>query len=276
MKEPARQAIVARPLFAKTVRIPKGKMSIDYDKIGEMGEAEISYEYANDGSEDMITATEATIRMAVIQKKYKIPKGVMDAYASEGKPIGTAAMMSAMHVVATKEDTLLIQGWKPDGSAYKIKGLYQGATNTTPGADFGTYGNAIISVTNALSEMTVDKINGVNFNLVLNPVQYAQLSASAAVGYVDEWDRVMKLLNKKPNGYPGMILESNDIVAGTGMVSAVDPTGNLFDLAIMQDMSNDLGIDSKSPNTSDTYGKVYEVVVPRIVNGDAITTLTAI
>jgi uncharacterized linocin/CFP29 family protein len=276
MKDPLRQTIIGRKFFPKIMDIPMGKMSMDYDSITEMGDAEISYDFNTDeGSEDMIKIANTTLKLIVLQKKYKISRGMFEAFRSEGKAIDTAAMLSAMQVVALKEDKVLIQGWAPDESNYRVKGLYQSAGNTTAGADFGTFGNALQSVIDLKALFFADNVVGMNFNLILNPVQFGQLEGSYNLG-VYEWDKVMRALNPIPGAPQGGIYQSNDITAATGLMCPVDPSGMHLRLVRMVDMRNELGSDSKHPDTSPIYGTVYEVIAPLIINANAVGTFTAI
>lgn len=279
MVPPLRQRLKGRKLFASTIVLGKGKFEFDYDTITEMGEAVISYDLPDDSvKRDMIEVSDATLKLAVIAKGWKIPRTQWEAYLSEGKDLRTKAMMSAAQVNAKAEDDLLLQSWKPDGSNARISGLYASAGNTdSTSADFGTYGNALAEIGTCMALMDADDVptDAVNWNLGLNSVQYEELDSSVSYGNI-EFDQVLKQLNRADGMPKGTIYKSSDITAGTGLLSPVDPAGEYIELIIGQDMKNVLGEDSKIPEISPIYGTTYEVIAPVIYQANALCTMTGI
>lgn len=279
MVAPLRQQLIGRKLFAHTTPIPKGKFEYDYDTITEMGSSVISYDLPDDSvKRDMIEATDATLKLAVIAKGWKIPRTQWEAYLSEGKDLRTKAMLSAAQVNGLAEDDLLINYWKPDGSNARINGLYGSAGNTdSTSADFGTFGNAMAEVGTCLAAIAADDVPTatINWNLTLNAVQYYELAKSVSYG-VREFDEVVKMLNPAAGAATGSIFVSPDITAGTGMLSPVDPAGLYIDLVKAQDMKNVLGEDSKIPDISPIYGTTYEVLAPVVYQTVAVCTMTGI
>jgi hypothetical protein len=273
--EPVRQSLIGRKLYAKTVVLGDGVFNVDYNKISDMGEAIIQYDLPDDSIEkDSVKIETSTLKLAVIPKGYKIPMSQFQAFQRTGVGLDTAAMISAAQKCGEKEDDLLIQGWAPDGSTYKISGLYQSAGNTdATSCDWATFGNPTKSVAAALALLYADEIKGVNFNLTLNYVQYAQLQANYEYG-VYEWDKVMKMLNNVPGGGQGQILMSTDITAGTGMMSPVDTAGVYMDLVIGTDYRNALAV-QKFP-ISPIEGITYVVLTPRVKHANAVCTMTGI
>jgi len=246
---------------------------MDYDTITEMGEAVISYDLPDISEKrDDIGINAANLKLAIISKGWKIPRTKWEAYLTEGKNLSTTAMMSAAQVCAVKEDDLLIQSWKPDGSTAKINGLYASAGNdydTTKG--FDTFGNAIDAVNGALAMMAADNVPtaSINWNYVLNPVQFYELGASISDGVVEKTE-VQKILNPAAGMPPGQIMMSNDIDAGKGLISPVDPAGLYIELVKGVDLNNVLGEDSKIPEISPIYGTTYEVIAPWIKQANAL------
>jgi len=278
MVNPLRQKIKGRKLFAHTTALPKGSFVYDYDTIGEMGNAVISYELPDDTqTRDMISITDAELKLAVISKGFKIPVSQWQAFQNKGTDLKTKGLESAVQVIANKENTTLIQSWKPDGTNAKLSGLYASAGNTdSTSRDFGTYGNATDAVAAIIAAIHGDDVEGVNFNLTLNLTQFAELQASKAYGDY-EWDHVLKLLNCEPGQPEGQIMWSGDITAGTGMVSPVDPTGTYIDLIVGQPPKTVVGYDSKlTEELSPKYGTSFEVIGPLVYHADSIGTMTAI
>lgn len=273
--EPVRQQLVGRRLFAKTVNIGQGKFNVDYNTLTDMGEAIITYDLPDDSiQKDSVKLATSTIKLAVIPKGYSIPRSQFESFATQGIALDTAAMISAAQKVGEKEDDLLIQGWNPDGTNYRISGLYQSAANTvSTSLDFATFGNPTKAVSAALALLYEDGILGMNFNLTLNYTQYTQLQSNYEYG-VYEWDKVMKMLNNVQGGGMGQILMSTDITAGTGMVTPVDTAGVHMDLVIGQDYRNSLA--NPKFDISPVEGITYVILVPRVKHPTAVCTLTNI
>ncbi len=273
--EPIRQQLVGRKLFGKVTRVEPGVFNVDYNTLTDMGDAIITLDLPDDSVEkDSVKVATSTMKIGVISKGYKIPRSQFESFARYGTPLDTAAMISAGQKVGEKEDDMLLQGWAPDGSNYKIKGLYQSAGNSySTSKDFGTFGNPTAAVSGALALLYADGIVGTNFNLVLNYVQYAELQANYEYGTY-EWDKVMKMINPNPGAGQGQILMSTDITAGTGMMTPVDTSGVYMDLIVGADYKNQIA--QPKFDISPVEGITYTMVVPRIKHANAVCTLTAI
>lgn len=280
MVDPLRQRIKGRKLFAHTTTLPKGSFVYNYDEIGEMGDAVISYELPDDAqTRDMISVTNTEMKLAVISKGFKIPVSQWQAFLNEGKDLKTKGMESAVQVMMNKENTMLIQSWKPDGTNAKVSGLYAtpGINSYTTQKDFGTYGNALTAVSQGIKEIHDDNVEGVNFNLTLNSVQYAELQVSESDGGHSEWDRVMNLLNSEPGQPKGQIMWSTDMTAGTGLISPVDTSGSYIDLIVGQAPKTVVGYDSKlTEELSPKYGTSFEVLGPLVYHPESMCKLTQI
>lgn len=277
MVPPLRQMLLGRKLFAKTTTLEKGKFEMDYDRVTEMGDAVISYDLpdASEKRDDIAVAAE-NLKLAVISKGWKIPRAKWEAYLTEGKNLSTTGMMSAAQVCALKEDDLLIQSWKPDGSTAKINGLYASAGNAYDASkDFGTYGNAIDAVSGALAKMADDNVPtaSINWNLTLSATQYYELEASESTTGVSEIEKVRRILNPAAGMPSGQIMWTPDILAGKGLVSPVDPSGLYIELVKGVDLNNVLGEDSRIPDISPIYATTYEVIAPWIKQANALCTL---
>ena len=279
MHEPSRQKTLARMLYPKTIVLDKGKFNIDYHTITDMGAAEIQDELPEGGQRDNIVAAVTNVQIPNLFKAYKIDRASFDSFKANGTSMDNEAMLSAAYRVGQLEDDLLIQGWDPDGdSTYEISGLYQGAGNTdSTSADFGTAGNALAEVATCFALNAADDSLDTNYNLVLNPTQYFELAKSVLSSGDREFPQVLDLLNEQAPGMPrGEIMWSNDITAGTGLLSPVDPAGVHLDLIIAVDMKNYLTTDPYWGEEGPLYGHVIERVIPRIKHSTAICTMTGI
>lgn len=278
MVSPMRRRLVGRKLFAKVRTFPEGTFNVDRVNIAEMGDATINYQMPDESSDvDNIDPSITNEKLAVISKRYKIPYAMVQSYLSKGIAIDNAAMLSAAYVCAAKENDLLIQGWKPNGSTYEINGLYNAAGNDySTTKDFGTFGNATDAVAGAMALLLADGVEGVNFNLVLNPVQATELDASRSANGVPEKPDVLRQLNPVADSPPGSILYSSAMTAGKGMMVPVDPDGGMIDLVVGMDFQNIPGTDSKMGSISPYYMTVVGVVLPRIKQANSISKLSDI
>lgn len=274
---PLRQMLVGRKLFAKVTNLPVGKFNVDYLTMSEMGDAMVSMARPDPSMErDNVNMSLSNVPLHWIAKGYKIERQTYDAFQSEGIPMDTSSMLSAAYVCAKKEDSVLVQGWAPDGTNYEAKGLYQSAGNDySSSKDFGTYGYATDAIAGALALLWADNVYGVNFNLVLHPTQFAELIASESDGDY-EMAHIRTLLNLVPGAPMGDIMVSTDLVAGTGLLSPVDNTGRLMDLVIGQDYENDIGVDSRAPRNSPIYGTLSACLRARIKQANALCKLSQI
>lgn len=270
--EPLRAGNLIRKLMPLNTKIAgRGIKNVDYYSITEMSDAMITYDIdTGEASTDTINVSVSNIAIPVIKKHFKIPRRDFDAFENQGIPFDTAAARSAGAMVTKAENSLGVQGWKRDGSAYQINGLYQAAGNTATGADFGTFGNALASVAAAMAKFDEDNVFADSWNLVLNTVQRRQLQMSVSTGLVEEQ------LVRQQLGAAGDIFVSADMTAATAMMLPVDTSGQYFDLINPDGAKTILGEDSKLPEYSDIFGTVIDFIVPRIKQSTAICTITGV
>jgi len=244
--------------------------------------AVINYDIQED-LEDAVDITSKTLKIPVQQDDARIKRRDWEAYKLAGVPIDNDIAIDMAANVAAKEDALIIDGWKPDGTNYALKGMYKVANNTFGGADFGTVGNALAAVANAISLLRADKIYSVGWNLLLNPVQYGELEASYSTTLGLEYDAVLKMLNRNAPGNPGRVYESSNLAATTGMVAPVATPANkrFFDLIVAQEPKHDVWYET-SEETGPIRARLVGALVPRFkhLNGsdldNCICTLTGI
>jgi uncharacterized linocin/CFP29 family protein len=280
MIEPLRQQLVGRQL-AYVNPFLKGDdvFEVEHHRIGELSAATVSYSLPRpDAARDSITTTRETLKVPVLDKAFEIQRADFDIWqASEGKkPLDTTVAISAAQVVGEKEDNLIINGWKPDGTNTKITGLFDGAGNSfTTSKDFGTYGNATDAVAGAFALVEDDSAAADAYNLVLNPVQRNELRASRSANGIREEPEILEMLNPK-GGTTGRIISTKARAAGTGILSPVDPARRFIELVIPRDYRTTLGMDSKDEETSPIYGRVYCMTILKIKQAAGICSLTQI
>jgi hypothetical protein len=274
---PLREQMIGRQLLPRNNTLSGkgiGMESVDYYTFSDLSDAIIDYNLPDTvGSKDTVDMTTTTIKMAFIAKQFNIKRSAFEAYKLKGIPIDDKAALTIADLVAIQENTLFIQGWAPDGSTYRINGMYQAASNTEATVDdFGTYGNPTNKITLAIGMMLTDNILP-PYNLTLNPTQYAELLGSESTTGTREWDNVKELLN--PNGgNAGQIRMTTALTAGTGMLSGIGI--KYFDYIEGQAPKFQLTLDPKMGALSPVYGVQYEAIVPRIYKTDAVCRLTNI
>jgi uncharacterized linocin/CFP29 family protein len=273
---PLRQKLMGRQLVAVKPAVKgEGIKAADVLRIVEMGKAGIEYRLPKDMTRDMIRIDKETVNIPVLYKGYEMDRESIEAYAREGIALDSAAAVSAAQVVGIQEDTAIIQGWKPDGTAYKMKGLYQsaGVPDTTT-YSFATYGDPKKAVAKLISLLELKYVYP-PFNYVVNPVQYAELVISESTTGTREMPAVVEILNGSTGG-GGRVLSSPDITAGTALMCPVDPARVYMELLNPVTLRNVLGEDSKMPGISDITGTSYEALYLHVKQPNAIGKHTII
>ena len=275
---PLQQRLIGRKLIGRNDELSGkgvGNQSIDMFKFSDISAAIIDYTIPEPSYEG-VDATSDTVQMAYLSKDYLIPRTLFESFKLKNISIDADVAIQAAYKVAYAEDELFLQGWAPDGTNYKIPGLYQSANQTeTTSKDFGTYGYATDKVGLGITKLEDKSVYG-PYNLVLNPAQKNELLSSESTTGNREWPTILEMINENQAGNVGQIFSSSIITAGTGMLLPVqNPV--YFDFVEAQGPVNDIGNDSKSPKFSPIYGNVLEALVPRIkYNGDQIVQLTNI
>ncbi len=180
---------------------------------------------------DTMDVTSDTLKIPVQQQEITIDARTWKMMIANGTKIESDSAAEMAANISVEQDTNGIQSWKPDGTNVEIDGLYSVAGNTYAGASFGTYGNAILAATNAKKELKADNIRSNAYNLTLHGDQYAELEGSLSTTGVEEMPQVKRIL-----GAGGEVFESNDLTAGTGMVTPIASQENkrFFDLVEAQ------------------------------------------
>lgn len=250
-----------------------GMQQVEYYTFGDLSAALMDYQLP-EMDEDTIDFTTNTAKMVYMKKAFNIPRTAYESYKLQGMPVDTDAAVAVADLIAVAEDSLMINGWAPDGTTYKVNGLYKAANNTEGTTnDFGTNGKAVAELALAFAVLKADNVVG-PYNMTLASVQYNQLLGSYSSGGISEWDQVMKMLNINQPTQVGQIWESTNLTAGTGMLTAIGK--KYFDYVEAQPIKSELGVDSAHPDTGPIKGTLYEAIVPRIKQTNAICTLTGI
>lgn len=248
-------------------------------KVVGMGDAFISYKYPGESvKRDRVEIKSGEVDIPVLYKPFEIERQDFLAFVNEGINLETTSSNEAGKVVTKLENELILQGWKPNGTDYKVKGLYQSASNTiSTSLDFGTAGNADKAVNAAIAALETDSVEATAYHLIINPTQMAELRPSRnGTSGIKELPEVIESLNNGSPKGPGQVWSTSLMAAGTGMVIPYDPSMEFFRLLNPLEISSELGTDSKAPNTSPIYGNIYETLLIDIINTDAICTLTGI
>lgn len=277
--EPLRQALVGRQLVYANPNIKgDGIYNVDINTLSNMGEAYISYALPSESDpRDSIKVTRTNVNIPVVSKGFEIPREDFEAFRRAGIMIDTSAAQSAAFVAGLKEDTLILQGWKPDGTNYTIPGLYQSAGNDYSSATvILTPGSLTTAVAGALGLMDDDNALAPAYNLTMNPAQYAHaLAVRSAQGNL-ELPEVITLLNRGTPGGAGRVLSSKGLPATTALISPVDPARRFIEIYQVKDFTTQLGMDSKMPDTSKIYGSVWALTYPHIKQANALCKLSNI
>lgn len=274
---PLRQKTMARKLITVKPRVKgDGIKAADVLKVVEMGAAQIAYKLPKEMSRDMVRIDKTTVNIPLLYKGYEVDRDAFDVWKERGVALDAAAAVSAAQVIAVEEDTAIIDGWKPDGTNYVMDGLYQSAgQDLTTTLDFGTYGNAKKAVAGGLAALEAVFVYP-PFNLTLNPVQHGELVMSESTSGIEEYPRIIKVLNGNVDGGPGRIFSSPAVADGTGLLSPVDPARVYIELLNPQPVRNVLGEDSKMPGISDITGTAYEALYVNVKQVNALCKLSDI
>ncbi len=265
-----RQASVGRKLIPRNTELSGkgiGQTSVKSYGYGATAAAITEYALVSDFG-DTINIEEATIGIPLQQDKITINRRTYDSMIFNGMTPQADQAIDMAQKLSVELDQLIIDGWKPDGTNYEIKGLYQIAGNSTAGSDFGTYGGAITSVGTLLGMLQDDGIFSDGYNLTLATTQYQQLLGSISTAGIMEMDQVIKMLNAGiPDGQPkpGRVYQSSVLTAGTGLITPVATEANMiyFDLIEAQQPRNYLSYENGDTELGNIILKQIGAAVPR-------------
>jgi uncharacterized linocin/CFP29 family protein len=263
----ARQQMIARDLLGPDIVFYNdfGVQSVGYDTLTEMSAAQMDYKLTE--NEDTIGLARTNVPIPIIHKEFEIDARDLASSQRFGIPLSTSGAQAAAYRVAMLEDAALIRGHSRDGSTYEEKGFYESANNNySTTADFGTAGKGISATQGGIALLTADNIKP-PYNMVLATTQFNELAASIYTGGVSEIEKVQNMLtsgrvDKAGTNGGGLILSSDDLTAGTGMIIAA-PGRGFYKYHVPLDLSTKLTILEKSENL---WGRV--MICGRLVIGD--------
>lgn len=276
-----RKKILFRKLFPEWFGTPIGWASeYGYDVNTDLSDAQIDTIFRSLNT-DTLKKTRVTKTILKVEKDFYIGRWQLERAREQGRNPIQEHVESATYKVALAEDHLLLNGWAEDGTNKDIEGLYQAAGNTTAGADFGTYGNAIASALAGIALMEADLQYG-PFKLLLNPVQNRELQGSYhGTSGEAETPLVNQLLNDLGYGKVGgvddvtkRIYSMPQLTAGKGLM-------------IGEDDAEAISIIPGRPLTVETYdwttkdgvgvaGRVYETLLLAVKRENNLCDLTTI
>lgn len=281
----ARQMIIGRNLIALAPGSPLGfgVQKIDFHALVDMSAAEISMKLSENS--DVIGLTNDSLPIPVIHKEFEIDRRDLASSKRSGMPLDTTSAEASAELVAVEEDTLILQGWAPDGSTYDFDGLYQAANNDySTSKDFGTAGNATLALKGSIALLLADKIYP-PYNMTLNSVQWSEILAPRSTSSDRTEMDVLKDMLAGGDGSGartqvtgvggtggGNLFVSDVITDGTGLVSAA-PNTRYADLVIAADLQTEFETLQKSKNV---FGRVFESMIPRIKQPNAFCKMSNI
>jgi len=255
-----RNVLVGRRLARTFGPLGEGKLTVEWNKISEVGEAQLFRSDKVTLSEDVIDRTVGSLDIPALARGFRIPRRSLEASRTYGTPLDVVTARSASYRVAVLEDSLIIKG------AGGINGLYDSAGNTSPGDDWATATNIPTNIAEAIQLLKADNIFP-PYNLVCASEQYEYLFQ--LVGTTAEW--YYDLIKRRIDGD---IFESSVLGTGTAMLTAM-PDAGFFDLPLGVDIHAEVE-ELPLNEFKDLYGVVWEAITPRIREANAICTLTGL
>lgn len=246
-----------------------GMTSIETFNYTATGGASTDY-MIHESQTDTMDITSDVLKIPVQQQEITIDARTWAAYVANGTNVEADAVLDMAANISKEQDTNGIAGWAPDGTNTEMDGLYSVAGNTYSGATFGTYGNAILAASNAKKLLKADNITSTAYNLTLHGDQFAEIESSVSTTGVEEYKQVLRILNNGSLTGEGQILESNDLMAGQGMVTPVASQANrrYFDLIEAQTPMNRLFVIG-DPETSPVHVRQVAAMTQRFKHLDA-------
>ena len=255
-----RQLLIGRRLARIFGPLGEGKLTVEWNKISEVGAAQMFRSDKVTLSEDIIDRTVGSLDIPALARGFRIPRRSLEASRTYGTPLDVATARSASYAVSVLEDTLIVKG------SGGINGLYDSAGNTNAGDDWATATNIPINIGEAITLLKADNIFP-PYNLVLASEQYEYLFTTVGTTAEYYFDMIKRRIG-------GDIFESSVLTTGTGMMLAM-PDAGFFDLPQGVDIHAELE-ELPLNEFKDLYGVVWGSITPRIREANAICTLTGL
>jgi uncharacterized linocin/CFP29 family protein len=258
---PPLQILIGRRLAHTFGPLGEAKLTVEWNKISEVGEAQLFRSQKVTLNEDIIDNTVGSLDIPVIARGFRIPRRSLEASRTYGTPLDVASARSASYMTSVLEDTLVLKG------AGGINGLYDSATNDYSTAKhWSTATNITDSISGAIALLKADKIFP-PYNLVVNTTQFEDLFQFIGTTSEYYFDAVQRRIG-------GQIFQSPVLSSATAMLLATADQG-FFDLPYGVDTHaevEELPLDQ----FKDLFGVVWVSITPRIRETDAICKLSDI
>jgi uncharacterized linocin/CFP29 family protein len=258
---PPRQILIGRRLARTFGPLGEGKLTVEWNKISEVGAAQMFRSQKVTLSEDIIDNTVGSLDVPALARGFRIPRRSLEASRTYGTPLDVATAKSASYQVSILEDTLVLKG------SGGINGLYDSAGNDYSTAKhWSTATNIMPSINGAIALLKADKI-WPPYNLVVNDARFDELFEFITSTSEFYYDAIKRRIG-------GEIFQTPVLDAATGMLVPMPDTG-FFDLPLGVDIHaevEELPLDQ----FKDLYGVVWEAITPRIREANAICKLSDI
>lgn len=263
--KPLQNTLVARRLASINPSMKgEGLTVLDVTHVSDMSGAFIQYNLPSDSDHaDSIYTKRELIQVPVLWKQFKVKKADVLAWANrqiaagEENRLESVAAQAASYTVAEQEEQLLLNGWKPDGTNYAVKGFTQIAGNTISGGSISTVGTMFDYVAQAIGAIEEDNVHGENgsYNLTIPTAIRSTLLGKRYTNGAREMDEIKSLIGSR-----GDIIASPYLPSGTAVVTPVDTARQHFEYLNPVDYSVEFAAPKYS--FSDIEGTVYELMVP--------------
>jgi uncharacterized linocin/CFP29 family protein len=232
----------------------------------DMGPATIDMDGETDAY-DRIELAKYDIKVPAISKGFELNWRDIIAARNGGIPIDIRSAENAARQVIEEEEKLLLTGEMTGWRALGIEGLATATgRNTTAGGDWSA--NAFTYVNNAIGELETDAHLG-PYALIVKPSWWRQIAGafvSSTATTIAE--KVAELC--RAGVFTSDSLYESDGTTHNALV--VEPGQENFELVLGQDLATF----TWQARTKNTFGKVDEVVVPRIKRPTSICEITAL
>lgn len=258
---PPRQILIGRRIARTFGPLGEGKLTVEWNKISEVGAAQMFRSQKVTLNEDIIDNTVGSLDVPALARGFRIPRRSLEASRTYGTPLDVATAKSASYQVSILEDTLVLKG------SGGIDGLYDSAGNDySTTKHWSTATNIMASVNGAIALLKADKIFP-PYNLVVNDARFDELFEFITNTSEFYYDAVQRRIG-------GQIFQTPVLDSATGMLLAT-PDAGFFDLPLGVDVHaevEELPLDQ----FKDLYGVVWEAITPRIREANAICKLSDI
>lgn len=234
----------------------------------DMSQATISMEGITQ-VDDRIELVERDTVVPVISKDFILFWRDILASRGGGLPIDVLSAQNAARQVAEEEDKLLLSGEYTGWPALGIEGLATATGRNTEASAGAWPANCLTDISDAIAELETDGHYG-PYALIVVPDNFADLRtliANTAEPYltvVQDGNKYNVKVFKTPN------LFASD--GGQDSAIVCEPKPQNFEVGIARDITTYTWQD-KNMNT---YGKVYEVITPKIHRPTSICEITGI